>query len=208
MLRTLALRDHMTARHSAAVARYARAMAQEIGLPESEQELIHTAALFHDIGKFIFPDSILLSKRRLTDEEYAIVRRHPEVGADVIAGIEGYDAVAKIVLHHHERPDGRGYPHGLISHEIPLGAKIIAVADTYDVITARDTYQDPRPMVEAFAELRRVSGSQLDGELVELFIRLMTERGVVFRHAEAEDFEAELAIERRVSDYANPRQAA
>lgn len=208
MLRTLSLRDHMTARHSAAVARYSREMAQELGLPESEQELIHTAALFHDIGKFIFPDSILLSKRKLTDDEYAIVRRHPEVGAEVIAGIEGYDAVATIVLNHHERIDGRGYPNGVAGDAIPLGSRIIAVADTYDVITARDTYQDPRPVAEAFAELRRVSGTQLDGELVELFIRLMTERGVVFRHAEAEDFEAELALERRVTDYANPRQAA
>jgi putative nucleotidyltransferase with HDIG domain len=208
MLRTLALRDNMTARHSAAVARYARAMAVELGLDEKEQELIHTAALFHDIGKFIFPDSILLSKRKLTEEEYGIVRRHPEVGAEVIAGIEGYDDVAQIVLHHHERIDGRGYPHGLRGDEIPLGARMIAVADTYDVITARDTYQDPRPVPEAFAELRRVAGSQLDAQLVELFITLMTERGVVFRHAVAEDFEAELALERRVRDYANPKQAA
>ena len=208
MLRTLALRDNMTARHSAAVARYSRAMAAELGLSEAEQELIHTAALFHDIGKFIFPDSILLSKRKLTEEEFGLVRRHPEVGAEVIAGIEGYDAVAQIVLHHHERIDGRGYPHGLRDQEIPLGSKMIAVADTYDVITARDTYQDPRPVPEAFAELRRVAGTQLDADLVELFISLMTERGVVFRHAAAEDFEAELALERRVRDYANPRQAA
>jgi putative nucleotidyltransferase with HDIG domain len=208
MLRTLALRDNMTARHSAAVARYSRAMAAELGLDEDEQDLIHTAALFHDIGKFIFPDSILLSKRKLTEEEFGIVRRHPEVGAEVIAGIEGYDEVAKIVLHHHERIDGRGYPHGLRAEEIPLGARIIAVADTYDVITARDTYQDPRPVPEAFAELKRVAGTQLDAEVVELFIEVMTERGVVFRHAAAEDFEAELALERRVRDYATPRQAA
>ncbi len=208
MLKTLALRDNMTARHSAAVARYACAMADELGLTEAEQELIHTAALFHDIGKFIFSDSILLSKRGLTEEEYAIVRSHPEVGAEVIQGIEGYGAVAEIVLNHHERIDGLGYPHGIVGEEIPLGSRIIAVADTYDVITGRDTYQEPRSTTQAFAELRRSAGTQLDPDLVELFIELMTSRGVVFRHAVAEDFEAELALERRVSAYAAPRKAA
>ena len=208
MLKTLSLRDHMTARHSAAVARYARAVAQELGLTEVEQDLIHTAALFHDIGKFIFPDSILLSEERLTDEQFAIVRRHPEVGAEVIREIEGYGPVAEIVLHHHERPDGRGYPHGLTADQIPLGSKIIAVADVYDVITARDTYRTPVSTGEAFAELRRSAGSQLDPEIVEVFIALMTERGVVFRHSTAADFEAELALEHRVAAYAAPRQAA
>lgn len=208
MLKTLALRDNMTARHSAAVARYSRAMAQELKLPEAEQELIHTAALFHDIGKFIFPDSILLSKRRLTEDELDIVRQHPAVGAEVIAGIEGYDAVADIVLHHHERIDGLGYPGGIMGDEIPLGARIIAVADTYDVITARDTYQEARPMGEAFAELRRSAGTQLDAELVEVFITLMLQKGVVFRHGFAEDFEAELALERRATAYARPRREA
>jgi putative nucleotidyltransferase with HDIG domain len=207
MLKTLALRDNMTARHSAAVARYSRAVAQELGLDATEQELIHTAALFHDIGKFIFPDSILLSKRGLSEEEFDIVRRHPQVGAEVIAGIEGYEAVADIVLHHHERIDGLGYPFGTMGPDIPLGSRIIAVADTYDVITARDTYQTPRSMSEAFAELRRSAGTQLDAEIVDLFIEMMTERGVVFRHAVAEDFEAELALERRVTDYASPRKS-
>lgn len=208
-MKTLALRDHMTARHSAAVARYAREMAKELGLSTEEQELFHTAGLFHDIGKFIFPDSILFAgKGGLTDQEYAIVRRHPEVGADLIAEIEGYGPVAKIVRHHHERIDGRGYPFGLKDGEIPLGSKIIAVADVYDVLTARDTYRQPVSSADAFAELRRSAGTQLDVELVEIFIGLVTRRGVVFSHSSADDFEAELALERRVSDYAAPRLVA
>jgi putative nucleotidyltransferase with HDIG domain len=207
-MKTLALRDHMTARHSAAVARYVREMAKELGLSTEEQELFHTAGLFHDIGKFIFPDSILFAGKGLTDQEYAIVRRHPEVGADLIAEIEGYGPVAKIVRHHHERIDGRGYPFGLKDEEIPLGSKIIAVADVYDVLTARDTYRQPVSSADAFAELRRCSGTQLDGALVELFIGLVTRRGVVFSHSSADDFEAELALERRVSDYAAPRLVA
>ena len=206
-MKTLALRDHMTARHSAAVARYSREMAAELGLPPEEQELFHTAGLFHDIGKFIFPDSILLAKKGLSDEEYAIVRRHPEVGADLIAEIDGYGPVAKIVRHHHERIDGRGYPFGIQGEQIPLGSKVIAVADVYDVLTARDTYRAPVSTSEAFDELRRSAGTQLDPELVEVFIDLVSRRGLMFSHSSADDFEAELALERRVSDYAAPRLA-
>ncbi len=207
-MKTLALRDHMTARHSAAVARYVREMAKEIGLSPDEQELFHTAGLFHDIGKFIFPDSILFAGNSLTDSEYAIVRRHPEVGADLIAEIEGYGPVAKIVRHHHERIDGRGYPFGLSGEQIPLGSRMIAVADVYDVLTARDTYRQPVSSADAFAELRRSAGTQLDAELVEVFIGLVTARGVVFSHSSADDFEAELALERRVKAYAKPQLVA
>ena len=207
-MKTLALRDHMTARHSAAVARYAREMARELGLSNEEQELFHTAGLFHDIGKFIFPDSILFAGKGLTDGEYAIVRRHPEVGADLIAEIDGYGPVAKIVRHHHERLDGKGYPFGLRHEEIPLGSRIIAVADVYDVLTARDTYRSPVSSADAFDELRRSAGTQLDGDLVEMFIGLVTRKGVMFSHSSADDFEAELALERRVNDYAAPRLVA
>ena len=208
MLKTLSLRDHMTARHSAAVARYSRAIAEALGVPEREQELIHTAALFHDIGKFIFPDSILRADRKLSDEDYAIVKQHPEVGAELIGEIEGYGPVATIVRHHHERIDGRGYPEGIIGDAIPLGSRIISVADVYDVITARDTYRTPVTVAEAFAELRRVAGSQLDAHIVEVFIDLVQSKGVAFRHSTAADFEAELQLEVRVRDYAAPRVAA
>ena len=208
MLKTLSLRDRMTARHSAAVARYSRAMSEALGMNEEEQELIHTAALFHDVGKFIFPDSILFADRRLTDEEFEIVRRHPVVGAELVSEIEGYGPIAELVRHHHERIDGRGYPDGLAGDSIPLGSRIIAVADTYDVITARDTYRTPISPVEAFAELRRSAGTQLDAQLVELFIELVTANGLAFRHSTEADFEAELALERRALDYARPRRAA
>jgi putative nucleotidyltransferase with HDIG domain len=207
-MKTLALRDRMTARHSAAVARYTREMSAELGMPPEEQELLHTAGLFHDIGKFIFPDSILFAATGLTDEQYAIVRRHPEVGADLVAEIEGYGPVAKIIRHHHERIDGKGYPYGLSGDQIPLGARIIAIADVYDVITARDTYRKPVSTSEAFEELRRSAGTQLDAELVEVFIDLVSRRGLMFSHSSADDFEAELALERRVSDYAAPKIAA
>jgi len=208
VMQTLSMRDAMTARHSAAVARYAREVARLMGLSEREQDLIHTAALLHDIGKFIFPDSILLADRKLTDDEWETVKLHPEQGAKLVRRIEGYGPVADIIISHHERVDGKGYPHGVAGDEIPLGSRIISVADTYDVMTSRDSYRRPVSSEAAIVELRRVSGSQLDPEVVERFVEMVESGRVAFRHADEADFERELAFERRVADYARPRAAA
>jgi len=208
VLQTLSMRDAMTARHSAAVARYAREVARLMGLPEREQELIHTAALLHDIGKFIFPDAILLADRKLTEDEWETVKMHPEQGAKLVERIEGYGPVAEIIHAHHERIDGKGYPSGLLGPEIPLGSRIISVADTYDVMTSRDSYRRPVSSEAAIMELRRVAGTQLDPDVVECFIEMVESGRVAFRHADEADFERELAFERRVADYARPRVAA
>ena len=208
VMQTLSMRDAMTARHSAAVARYARELARLLGLSEHEQELIHTAGLFHDIGKFIFPDSILVADRKLTDEEWETVKLHPEQGAKLVRRIEGYGPVADIVLSHHERIDGRGYPYGLDGDSIPLGSRILAAADTYDVMTARDSYRDPVSSEEALNELRRVAGTQLDPIVVEKFVEMIEQYGVAFRHTDEADFERELAFEARVNDYARPKAIA
>jgi putative nucleotidyltransferase with HDIG domain len=198
LVQTLSLRDKMTARHSAAVARYSRAIARSAGCSEEQQELVHTAALLHDIGKFTFPDRILFADRQLSDEDWQIVKRHPAQGARVVGKVAGYGPVAEIIRCHHERIDGRGYPRGLVGEEIPLLSRMISVADTYDVMTARDSYREPVSQDEAIAELRRVSGTQLDGVLVELFIALLKGSGVGFQHTTDADFEAELNIEARV----------
>jgi putative nucleotidyltransferase with HDIG domain len=208
VLQTLSMRDAMTARHSTAVARYARTVAGMLGLDEREQDLIHTAALLHDIGKFILPDSVLFAERKLTDEEWELIKLHPEQGAKLVERIEGYGPVAEIVLHHHERFSGGGYPAGIAGEDIPLGSRIISVADTYDVMTARDSYRRPVSSEAALAELRRVAGTQLDPMVVEVFERMILERGVAFSHVDESDFEAELAFEKRVADYARPRLAA
>ena len=208
VLQTLSMRDAMTARHSAAVARYSREVAHMLGLSEREQELIHTAALLHDIGKFILPDSILFADRKLTDEEWELIKLHPEHGARLVERIEGYGPVAEIVMHHHERFSGGGYPAGIAGEAIPLGSRIIAAADTYDVMTSRDSYRRPVSSEAALAELRRVAGMQLDPTVVETFERMILERRVQFSHSDHADFESELAFERRVADYARPRIAA
>ena len=207
VMQTLSMRDAMTARHSAAVARYSREVAKMMGLDEREQDLIHTAALLHDIGKFIFPDSILFADRKLTDEEWEIVKMHPEQGARLVRRIDGYGPVADIIYCHHERYDGNGY-YKIALSEIPLGSRIIAAADTYDVMTSRDSYRRPVSSEAALAELRRVAGSQLDPIVVEAFETMILERGIGFRHTDAADFERELAFDKRVADYAAPRLTA
>jgi putative nucleotidyltransferase with HDIG domain len=201
LLRTLDLRDRMTARHSAAVARYAREIAQASGLSEEDQEIAHTAGLLHDIGKFVLPDRILKSNARLSESDWEQIRRHPYEGARIVSQVDGYRAIGDIILAHHERPDGLGYPRGLEGDDIPEISRIIAVADVYDVLTARDTYRDPCSSFEAIAEMRRVSGSQLDARLVELFVDLLSHKDFAYRHGEDADFEAELALDRRINDF-------
>lgn len=204
MLRTLDLRDQMTARHSAAVARYSRAIAQRAGYSRQEEELVHIAALLHDIGKFILPDRILKANVPLTDEDWMLIRRHPQQGARVVSSLDGYGPVAEIILAHHERVDGKGYPRGLAGDDIPELARIISVADTYDVMTARDSYRTPVSTYEAMQELRRVAGKQLDARFVEVFIELLEGKDVSFQHGEAADFEKELALEARIQETADP----
>jgi putative nucleotidyltransferase with HDIG domain len=187
------------------VARYARELALAMGLSDYEADLAHTAGLLHDIGKFSFPDSILLAEQPLAAEHWDIVKRHPGDGARIVRRIDGYGPVADIVLSHHERWDGTGYPRGLKGTEIPLAARLISVADTYDVLTARDSYRHPVSSDEAIGELRRVAGHQLDPAAVEAFASLLSAKDISYRHADDAEFEAELAFEHRVRDYARPR---
>jgi len=204
LLRTLDLRDRMTARHSAAVARYAREIAIAAGFSKEEQDLVHTAGLLHDLGKFIFPDRILKGDTKLTDEDWNIIKMHPYQGARVVAQMEGYGPISEIILAHHERIDGKGYPRGLKGPDIPALSRIISVADTYDVMTARDSYRKPISSFEAIQELKRVAGSQLDAEYVELFVKILAGKDVRFRHGEDADFDAELGLDKRVAEYSLP----
>ena len=207
MIETLALRDRMTARHSAAVARYAHATAVAMARPPDELDLVHTSGLLHDIGKFAFPDSILLAEQRLTDEQWELVKRHPADGARIVRRVDGYGPVADVILSHHERWDGSGYPRNLAGEEIPLASRLIAVADVYDVLTARDSYRHPVSHEEALAELRRNSGTQFDPMVVDAFGSLLESEDISFRHADDADFDAELALEQRVRVFARGRRA-
>ena len=161
--------DPYTHGHSRRVARYASMIASQMGLAQSEVAKIRAAAALHDVGKINTPIAILHKPGRLTEEEFAVVKRHPVDGARMI-GLEVEDEqLVSIVRHHHERLDGTGYPSGLTGAEIPLGARIIAVADTFDAITSERPYRDAKPHKAAIDILRAEAGTQLDPNAVRAF---------------------------------------
>jgi putative nucleotidyltransferase with HDIG domain len=199
LIRTLNERDPRAARHAAAVAAFARDIAAEVGMSERDQELAHTSGLLHDIGRFGLSDRVMERDTQLTDEDWRSIRRHPALGADMLKDLGVYGPVADIVRHHHERIDGRGYPDKLKCDEIPEIAKIVAVAEVYDTLTADDTYRTPVSSFQALTELRRVAGTQLETKYVETLSALLAGRSTDYRHADAADFDRELDLERRLS---------
>ena len=198
LLETLALRDPTAARHAAAVAHYAHELARAAGLSEREQAVVHTAGLLHDIGKEALPDHILLGRSELHAAERRLVERHPADGARLLLRVEGLGEVANAVLAHHERIDGHGYPDGLAGDDIPMTARILAIAEVYDVLTAPDSYKIPLGAAEAEDELRRVAGSQLDGRLVWLFVTQVLRGTVIDQEGRIADLETELQLQRRM----------
>ena len=164
----LEARDARTYGHSQRVTRHAERIAATMGLPAAEVAKIRTAAALHDVGKLHTPRSILNKPGRLTDGEFAVVKRHPVDGAAMAGGI-GDPEITAMIRHHHERLDGRGYPDGLAGEEIPLGARIIAVADTFDAITSNRTYRRASVHKRALDVLSTEAGKQLDGDAVAAF---------------------------------------
>ena len=204
LIRTLDERDKRAARHCAAVAKFSRDIAAHVGMNKREQELAHTAGLLHDIGRFALSDRVMEREGRLNEEDWTAIRRHPAIGADLLKDVGVYGPVADIVLCHHERIDGRGYPRGLKGDDIPAIARIVAVAEVYDTLTAPDTYRTQMNSFEALTELRRVAGRQLDERYVEALAELLAGQGTEYRHADDADYDAELDIERRMNEAAAP----
>lgn len=162
--------------HSERVAELSLLMAQTMGLPLVEQERIHIGAHLHDIGKIGIPDAILNKPGKLTEEEFDTIRQHPEIGGTIVGKIKVFRSVSDIVRHHHERFDGRGYPDGLCGEEISLGARIVAVADSFDAMTTMRTYRSAFSVCEAIEETDRCKGSQFDPAIVEVLKTLAIEK--------------------------------
>jgi putative nucleotidyltransferase with HDIG domain len=194
LMRLLDRRDARTARHSTAVAAFARDIALECGMDKRDAELAHTAGLLHDIGRFALPDRVMESRGTLTQDDWEAIRLHPELGADLLRDLGGYGPVAQIVRAHHERIDGDGYPDRLRGDEIPAIARIVAVAEVYDTLTAEDTYRNRMTSFQAMTELRRVAGQQLDERYVEALASVLAGPGMEYRHADTADFDSERAI--------------
>jgi diguanylate cyclase (GGDEF)-like protein/putative nucleotidyltransferase with HDIG domain len=163
------LRFSGSARHSETVGRYAEMMARELGLPEQRIGRVRLAGLLHDIGKVGVPDSILSKPAKLTDEEFATIKRHPELGAQILEHTSFADVRAWVGAHH-ERPDGRGYPLGLRDEAVPLEARILAVADAYEAMTSDRAYRSSIGQEAARAELKRCAGSQFDPLVVNALL--------------------------------------
>ena len=176
-------RDSYTGGHAERVTKYAILVAQELALPEKEIQDVKLAALLHDIGKISIPDAILTKGARLSPSEFEIMRTHPATGAEILKNIQFIARLVPAVLSHHEAFNGSGYPRGLSGKEIPLGARIIAVVDTYDAIIRSRSYRKGSPPEVGVGEVQRCSGQQFDPEIVEAFSRAWKSGKLIARDA-------------------------
>jgi putative nucleotidyltransferase with HDIG domain len=173
---------HLTQGHSQKVSLYAALIAQELGLKSEEVEEIRIAAMLHDIGKVGIPGAILNKSGPLDPEEWETMKAHVRFGDDILAPLEAMAKVRRMVRHHHEMFDGSGYPDGLAGDKIPLGARIIAIADAYDTITSDRAYKKARTAAAACAEIERCAGTQFDPDLARIFVQVVHE--TVHSHGE------------------------
>jgi HD-GYP domain-containing protein (c-di-GMP phosphodiesterase class II) len=169
------LRDQYTGGHSLRVASYVRQIAVQLQLSDRDIETVEFAAALHDIGKIAVPDHVLLKPGRLTDDEFEWIRKHPEFGWMTVRNADEFQEAALLILHHHERLDGSGYPGGLRGSEIPLGARIISVADAYDALTTTRPYRPGRTHEEALSQLLLCRETQFDSQVVQAFCTSLEE---------------------------------
>ena len=166
-------KDPYTRGHSDRVSEYAVLIGRKMGLPEDEIKTLQIGGLFHDIGKIGVPDSILQKEAKLTDDEYSQIKNHPSIGAHILGEAEAFKDIIPIVKHHHERFDGRGYPSRLSGEEIPLLARITAVADTFDAMTSKRSYRNALDIQYVKEEIERCKGTQFDPKIAEVFLEIL-----------------------------------
>lgn len=179
LIAAMEAKDHYTRGHSEAVARYATAIAKEFHLDEEEVERIYIAGLLHDIGKIGIKEEILLKPGRLTNEEFEAIKEHPLIGTKILEPASFHKDVITSVSHHHERPDGKGYPYGYKDENIYIGAAIINVADAFDAMTSERPYRSALSIEEAAEELKKNSGTQFNKEVVDKFLIILKKKGVI-----------------------------
>ena len=172
LVAALDAREHETSDHSQRVVRYTLAIARRISIPEHDLPALGRGALLHDIGKIGVPDAILLKPAKLTADEWTEMRKHPQIGFDILKSIQFLGASAEMVLCHQERFDGRGYPRGLAGESIPIFARIFAIADTFDAMTTNRPYRRALAPETARAEIERFKGTQFDPRCAEAFLSM------------------------------------
>jgi putative nucleotidyltransferase with HDIG domain len=193
LVTALDARDHYTAGHSATVAVYARDIAAQCGFSNDVRDKTHLCGLLHDVGKIGVPVGVLEKKGSLAKDERASVESHAEVGASILGRIEGYEEIAIAVRHHHERYEGGGYPDRIGGDEIPLMARIVAVADAYSAMTSERPYRTALSGAEARNRLDQEAGKQFDPYLVEAFFAVLEQAGEAYASGAHNNFESELA---------------
>jgi putative nucleotidyltransferase with HDIG domain len=169
LVATIEAKDYYTKGHTERVTTYSLQIAEEMGLPPAELDFLQMASLLHDVGKIGIPEKILKKPGKLTPGEYEIMKRHPSIGAEIVNNIDNIDRVREVVLSHHEKWDGTGYPRGLKGEDTPLGARILAVADAYDAMTSTRSYRRNFSEEEVIKEFKRCAGFQFDREVVKGF---------------------------------------
>jgi HD-GYP domain-containing protein (c-di-GMP phosphodiesterase class II) len=172
MNQLLDLKDLNTGVHSTRLAEWAVRIGRDLGLDNDTLRDLEAAAILHDIGKVGVPDAILRKPAKLTDVEYAVIKKHPEYGWAVLRAVPGFERVSLFVLHHHEAYDGRGYPAGLRGEEIPIGSRIVSVMDSFDAMVSSRPYRKGLPLDEAIRRLEADTGKQFDPIVTPKFIAL------------------------------------
>jgi putative nucleotidyltransferase with HDIG domain len=206
LVATLDARDRYTAGHSTAVALYARDIASRMGLSQLEQELARLCGLVHDVGKIGLPAGLLEKPGALTLEERREMERHSEIGEDILRNVDDYGEIAEVVRSHHERVDGAGYPDRLFGDEIPLLARIIAVADAYNAMTSDRPYRDAMPSRVARLRLAQAVGSQFDTSVVAAFEAILATASESYRLGRGEAFELHVATSPQAAVYVEPER--
>ncbi len=164
-------RDPHTKWHSLNVAKLSQLLAQELGLPQQQIQIIHAAGLLHDIGKIGIPDSVLTKSGPLTDEEYDLIKQHPAIGINILEQTSFFHAELPLILHHHERYDGQGYPEGLAGQKIPLGARILHITDSIEAMLAKRTYKESYSLEKVISELHRCKSTQFDPMVAQIAVK-------------------------------------
>mgnify|MGYP004452178705 FL=1 len=166
-------KDHYTKCHCNRVSEYCVLIGKKLGLPQEDIDKLRIGGLFHDIGKIGIPDNILKKEAKLTNEEYDEIQTHTSLGVDILTRNKVFKEIIPIVEYHHEKYDGNGYPFKLKGDEIPLAARITAVADTFDAMTSKRSYRDPIPLTDVVQEFKKCSGTQFDPNIVNTFLDII-----------------------------------
>lgn len=175
-------RDPYTGDHSRRVSDMACFLCRKMKMTESEVQEIHIAGHLHDIGKIGVPDRVLLKEGRLNDEEWQLMKKHPQLGAEIMSKSEHFTRIAAILLHHHERWDGKGYPFGAKDEEIPIGARVIAICDSIDAMASKRSYRNALPLEVVRKEIQKNIGIMYDPEIAQLALDNWEELTADYKH--------------------------